>query len=217
MNNYPLKIKAVFFDRDGVIIDTDPVVISSAKESFRRLGFNMQSEDIEQIIGRSYTVYKDFFLSKWDFDFDEYRKVQNELFYENLDKAKVFPDTLNLIKYLYKKGIPMAVTTSSGKEGTLLILKKLGIDYMFQEIITRDDCTKLKPDPSLYLLTVKRMGIDPEYCVAVEDTSIGVEAAINAGIKCIAIPNGLTSGQDFSKANACLKSAKEMETVIEFF
>lgn len=216
MTRHKLKVKAVIFDRDGVIIDTDPVVIDSAREAFKRLGFTLQEEDITQMIGRSYTVYKNYFLKKWDFDFDEYRKIQNELFYKNLDKVRIINDTLDLIKYLNKKAIPMAITTSSGREGTLLILNKLGIASMFKAIVTREDSPNLKPDPTPYMLTAKKLRIEPKYCVAIEDTALGVEAAKKAALWCVAIPNELTSNQDFSKADFVVKSADEIKTLLDF-
>jgi beta-phosphoglucomutase-like phosphatase (HAD superfamily) len=117
---------------------------------------------------------------------------------------------------LYSKKVPLAVTTSAGREGTLLILSKAGIDKMFDVIITRDDCEKLKPDPEPYIVTAKKLQIEPKFCVAIEDTSLGVESAKGAGMLCIAIPNEFTRDQDFSMADVVVKSANEVEDILEF-
>lgn len=211
-----IKTKAVIFDRDGILINTEGIVIDSVKEAFKKLGFIIQEEDISQIIGRSSIVYTEYFLKKWDFDPDKYRKIQRELFYKNIDSAPFFEDAVELVKFLYARKIPLAVTTSAGREGTLLILKKGGIDKMFKVLVTREDCTKLKPDPEPYLLTAEKLGIDPKFCVVLEDTSLGVEAAKKSGMKCIAIPNEYTSDQDFSMADAIVESAKEVQEILEF-
>ena len=213
--NKSIKTKAVIFDRDGVIINTEGIAIESIKEAFGKLGFILEKEDISQIIGRSSTVYTEYFLKKWDFDPDEYRKIQRELFYKNLDSATFFEGTVKLVKSLHERSVPIAMTTSAGKEGTKLILNKVGIYEMFDVIVTREDCNNLKPHPEPYMITTKNLEIDPEFCVAIEDTALGVESAKKAGLKCIAIPNEYTKDQDFRLADAVVSSAREIESILE--
>lgn len=210
------KVKAVIFDRDGVIINTEGLLIASVRIAFKQLGFELQDEDIPHLIGRSYLAYKQYFLDKWDFDFDEYRKIQFNYFHTNLDLAPFFEDAIELAKSLHNKKIPIAMTTSAGKENTLLILKKGSIDQLFDVIITREDCNNLKPDPEPYLTTAKKLGIDPKFCLAIEDTALGVESAKKAGMWCIAIPNEYTNNQNFLMADAVVQSAKEVEKLLEF-
>lgn len=211
-----LKVKAVAFDRDGVIINTEGVVIDSIRKAFKQLGFELEDKDIPQIIGRSYDDYKHYFLHKWDFDFQEYRQIQRQIFYSNLDQAEYFKHTIELIKSLHAQNIPIAVTTSAGREGTQLILEKVGIAQMFKVIVTKEDVKSRKPDPECYLITAQKLAIDPHFCVAIEDTALGVEAAKNAGMQCIAIPNKYTNDQDFSLADVVVKSADEVESMLEF-
>lgn len=210
-----LKAKAVIFDRDGVIINTEGIVINSIRKAFAQLGFTVQDEDIQQTIGRSSRVYKDYFLKKWDFSYDEYRDLQKDLFYKNLDSAPFFDEIITLIKRLYSQKVPLAVTTSAGRDGTILILKKAGVEEMVKVVVSKEDCENLKPHPEPYILTAKKLGVLPEFCVAIEDTALGVESAKNAGIMCIAIPNEHTKDQDFSQADLVLQSAKEVEGVLE--
>lgn len=211
-----LKVKAVAFDRDGVIINTEGVVIDSARKAFKQLGFDLLEEDLPQIVGRSYDVYKDYFLKKWDFNYEEYRRISRELFYLNLDQAKFFDGTINLIKNLHNKEIPIALTTSAPIEGTMFILSKVGIENMFNVFVTKEDVKNMKPDPEPYILTAKRLDIEPEFCVAIEDTALGVEAAKKAGLKCIAIPTEFTLNDDFSMADVVLEDAKDVEDILEF-
>lgn len=211
-----IPVKALIFDRDGVIINSDVVVIKAAREAFAQLGFTLLDEDIPQITGRSYRVYTDYFLQKWDFDAEEYYRIIRELFYANLDAAPYFEEAVKLIKKLHGQKIPLAITTSAGREGTLLILEKAGIAGMFDVIVTKEDCKNLKPDPEPYALTAKKLGITPELCLAIEDTALGVESAKKAGLKCIAIPNEHTRDQDFSLADKVVTSGGEVERELLF-
>lgn len=211
-----IPVKAVILDRDGVIINSDVVVIKAAREAFAQLGFTLLDEDIPQITGRSYSVYTDYFLQKWDFDAEEYYRIMRELFYANLDAAPYFEEAVKLIKKLHGQKIPLAITTSAGREGTLLILEKAGIAGMFDVIVTKEDCKNLKPDPEPYALTAKKLGITPELCLAIEDTALGVESAKKAGLKCIAIPNEHTRDQDFSLADKVVTSGGEVERELLF-
>jgi HAD superfamily hydrolase (TIGR01509 family) len=212
----PLKVKAVIFDRDGVIIDTQGLLITSVRYAFKQLGFELHDKDIDQLIGRSIDDYLQYFLNKWDFDSVEFKEILYKQFYSNLDQAPIFSDTINLINNLHRKNIILALTTSAGKDGTLLILNKINILNNFKVIVTKEDVQHRKPNPEPYALTAKKLGIDPKYCVAIEDTSLGVESAKGAGMMCIAIPNKYTKDQDFSLADVVVKSAKQLNELFEF-
>jgi HAD superfamily hydrolase (TIGR01509 family) len=168
------------------------------------------------LIGRSIDDYLQYFLNKWDFDSVEFKEILYKQFYSNLDQAPIFSDTINLINNLHRKNIILALTTSAGKDGTLLILNKINILNNFKVIVTKEDVQHRKPNPEPYALTAKKLGIDPKYCVAIEDTSLGVESAKGAGMMCIAIPNKYTKDQDFSLADVVVKSAKQLNELFEF-
>jgi HAD superfamily hydrolase (TIGR01509 family) len=179
------------------------------------MGFNLLEEDISHMIGLSPRVYTDYFLKKWDFDPEKFREMHKDLFYKNLYLAPYYVDTIELIKKIYSQGITLGLTTSAGREGTILILKKVGIDHMFKVIVTREDCVKLKPDSEPYILTAKKLEIEPKFCIVMEDTAIGVDSAKDAGMKCIAIPNEFTNGQDFSRADFVAKSINSVKESLE--
>lgn len=207
--------KAVIFDRDGVIIDSEALTIDAMRKAFKKLGYDMPDSDIPNVIGHSSTKYTEYFLAKWEFNPDEFREMMREFYYKRLDKSLLFSETIELIKKLYKNNVTMGITTSAGFDGTILILKMAGIDNMFKVIVTREDCTKHKPDPEPYLLTAKKLGIDPSLCVAIEDTSLGIESAKKAGMVCIAFPNTFTKDQDFSTADYVVSSSKELERTLK--
>lgn len=208
-------VKAIIFDRDGVIIDTDTLVSQSVFFGLEKIGINASEEDIPLMAGKSIESLKEFLLNKWNFNFDEFRLIQRQYFYDHLDNAPYFHDTIEFIKKLNKQNKILALTTSAGIEGTILILKKIGIFDMFSVIVAKEDCTKFKPDPEPYMITAKKLGIRPENCIVVEDSEVGVKAAKKANMYCIAIPNKHTKNQDFSIADKTVSSIKDIENMPE--
>ncbi len=209
-----IKAKAVIFDRDGVIIDSDTLVGQSIIYGLREIGIDVPEDDIPPMAGKSVDTLRDSLLSKWNFNFDEFRAIQRKYFYDNLDNAPYYTDMVGFIKDLHAQNKILALTTSAGREGTTLILKKIGINDMFNVIIAKEDCAKLKPDPEPYLKTAEMLGVSPEDCIVIEDSAIGVEAAKKANMKCIAIPNKHTNKQDFSIADLVASSVEDIKNNI---
>lgn len=207
-------VKAIIFDRDGVIIDTDTLVSQSVFFGLEKIGINASENDIPPMAGKSIDALKELLYSKWNFNFEEFRIIQKKYFYEHLEDAPYFLDTIKFIKKLHRQNKILALTTSAGIEGTMLILKKVGISDMFKVIVAKEDCTKFKPDPEPYITTAKKLGVIPEDCVVIEDSEIGVKAAKNANMYCVAIPNKHTKSQDFSLADKIISSINGLEEIL---
>ena len=194
-------MKAVIFDRDGVILDSESTNVNSAVKAFKELGITIKEEEKDWIVGRHPDDYKKFFLKKYNFSYEDFKRIQEKFYYELLDSTPLFEKTISLIKKLHNNNIPLALTTSSGKKSTLQVLQKADLENIFDVIVTFEDYEKRKPDPESYLITAKKLNLSPEECIVIEDSSVGLEAAKNAGMRCIALPNKYTKNQDFSKAD----------------
>jgi len=212
--NKPTNVSAVIFDRDGVIIDTDTLVLESVFFGLKQLGINASKDDVPLMAGMSIDALKIYLVNKWKFDFDEFRIIQRKYFYEHLDNAPYYLDTINFIKKLHLQNKVLALTTSAGIEGTALILKKIGVYDMFKVIVSKEDCTKFKPDPEPYILTANKLNVPPTECVVFEDSEVGVKAAKSANMYCIAIPNRYTKNHDFSLAERTINSIKDIESIL---
>ncbi|MBT7296069.1 HAD-IA family hydrolase, partial [Candidatus Woesearchaeota archaeon] len=153
--------------------------------------------------------YKKFFINKNNFQYDKFREIQRKEFRELFKSASLFKETITLIKKLYELKIPLALTTSAGIKSTLEVVENANIKNMFNFIITSEDYNQRKPHPEPYLITAKKLKLNPKDCIVIEDSYVGVESAKNAGMKCIAISNKLTN-QDLSKADLIVNSAKEI-------
>ncbi len=200
------KIKAVIFDRDGVIVDSEPINLDSAIKAFKQQGIEITDQEKKIIIGTHPVDYQKVFEQKYDgFDFIKYRQYKVEIYLHGLRKAELFQETLDLIKELEQKNITMALVTSSLRDSTLEVVKRAGLDNIFQTIITFEDCDERKPAPDCYLLAAERLNINPQECLVFEDSGVGVQAAKKAGMTCYATPNPITADQDFSLADKIIK------------
>jgi HAD superfamily hydrolase (TIGR01509 family) len=201
-----MDIKAVIFDRDGVIVDTESIHVDSTLKALGKLGVNVSRSDLEFIHGRHPDDYKSDIMSRFSISYPEFREHQKDFYYEIFDTAEVFEDIISVIKLLHSKSMPVAITTSASSQGTWNLLNRIGLEGAFSVVVTKDDCQKRKPDPEPYILTAKKLNIAPKHCIVVEDSGVGVEAAKNAGMTCIAVPSEYTKNQDFSRADYVLDS-----------
>jgi HAD superfamily hydrolase (TIGR01509 family) len=204
-------MKAVIFDRDGVIIDSEFANVNASVFAFNELGIELTAEEKGYIVGRHSADYVEHFLKTYDFSRAKFREIHSKKYYELLDTAPLFSKTVNLIKRLHALNVKLALTTSSRKESTLKILEKAGIKSAFSVVVAYEDYTNRKPHPEPYLVTAKRLNVDPKDCVVIEDSFVGVESAKAAGMKCIALPNDHSKHQDFSKADIIIDSADKID------
>ena len=124
------------------------------------------------------------------------------------DPIEVFDSSVKLIKEMRQKGIKIAVASSS--KNTVNILEKTGLKDLFDAIVTGNDFKKGKPDPEIFLLAGKKIGLPTQACVVFEDAEKGMFAAIEAGIPVIVIRNQQTKGFDFDRADLTVESHSEM-------
>ncbi len=204
-------MKAVIFDRDGVLIDSEEIHVLSVVETFRELGISITKEEKEYILGRHTDDYLGYFLEKYNFPREKFRKRARLIYFSRLKTAKIFHKTVSLMKRLHRLKIPLAVNGSGSRRTTLSVLDMIGIKKCFDVVVGGDECRHRKPDPESYLLTAKRLGVAPEDCVVIEDSTVGLAAAKAAGMKCIIIPNQTTKGQDFSQADLVVDSADKID------
>ncbi|MBD3362330.1 HAD-IA family hydrolase [Candidatus Dojkabacteria bacterium] len=204
-------MKAVIFDRDGVIVNSEPVNVMSAFRAFNKLGIELAEEDKAYIVGRHPIDYRYDLEKKYQFSYDKFRKMQRKLYYELFDSAELFLETIHLIKQLKKLGIPLGLTTSSGLESTNLVLKRGELEGIFDVVVTHEDYEKRKPHPEPYQETAKKLDVNTAECIVIEDSEVGLQSAKAAGMKCIILRNQYTTGQDFSSADSIFSSAKDIK------
>jgi len=198
-------IEAIIFDRDGVLIDSEKIHEESIRVGLKELGFKFDENDFRQIYARAPDHYKDFLLSKYPVDWEKYRAIQRAAYYALLSKNCLIKEVVNLAKVLKEKGHKLGIATSTKKDVTIKILESFGIKEYFDEIIGLEETVKHKPSPEPYLKAAELLKVNPENCLVLEDSILGLTAAKAAGMKCLIVKTNVFFEQDYSQADLVLK------------
>lgn len=185
--------KGFIFDLDGVIVDTAKFHYLAWKRLANELGFDFTEEDNEQLKGVSRMRSLDILLELGGLDKSENEKLElaskkNTWYLElinNLTPSDLLPGAENFLKEASKKAVKIALGSAS--KNAPFILHKLEVDNLFDASIDGTKISKAKPDPEVFLKGAEAIGLLPGNCLVFEDAQAGVEAAKNAGMKCIGI------------------------------
>jgi len=197
-------LEAVIFDFDGVIIDSVPYYFKYMRQYLKDYNTDISDDDIVHLVGYPFAqkihyLNKTYNLgvSKEEFVARTYDDMRREM-HENIQCPENLKSLLNQLK---EKDIEMAIASSNSKKNVTFYIEKFGITDYFAHVVTLDHVAKPKPEPDTYIEVIKRIQKNAANCVAIEDTIIGVESAVSAGLKAVALPNKFTLNHDFSKAH----------------
>lgn len=211
-------IKAVIFDLDGVLLDSEIVNIQAAVKSFKETGYELSKEEQEYVVGRHPLDFVPYISSRHSIPIETQKQIialQPDNYYSIWDTSvKLMPDVKYVLTSLKKKGITLVLATSSSRQSVKKFLKRFEFEKIFSLILTKEDITHRKPNPEIYILAKKKLKLPANEILVVEDTQIGVESAKGAKLICIAIPNKYTMHQDFSKADYMFTTLKQITNLI---
>lgn len=184
--------KAILFDLDGTLIDTESLSISSGLAAFAAAGHPVDVEFLHQMVGvdlpsAALMIQRALPLV----DLTVLNREWQSRFQAGLTTGLALKPGVQ--QFLTARLLPMAVVTSSGRESALHKLAILGIGGCFDQIVTYDDVRQPKPDPEPYLLGARLMGVAAAECLAFEDSEIGAEAAHRAGCRVVQVPDVVPS------------------------
>jgi HAD superfamily hydrolase (TIGR01509 family) len=209
-------IKALFWDNDGVLVETEHLYFQATRHVLETIGVALTEADYIQLFlveGRG-AWHLAAELGVAPRDIERLRNVRNALYGEWLAEApRLTAGIVQVLDALHGKYV-MGVVTSSRKDHFDLIHRTTGLLKYFDFILTADDFRRVKPDPEPYLLAVARSGIDPDACMAIEDSARGLQSATGAGINCIVVPTALTRGCNFAGAHRILDSLGEIPAAL---
>ena len=195
-----MKIKGCIFDLDGVIVDTAKYHYIAWKRLAAEMGFDFTEKDNERLKGVSRIRSLEILLELGNKTVSEEEKLaladkKNNWYVEyisKMDKSEILPGVEDFLKLLKENNIKIALGSAS--KNSMLILNNLGLTKYFDAIIDGNKVSKAKPDPEVFVLAAKEMGLSSEECVVFEDAQAGIEAAKAGNMKVVAVgsPESLT-------------------------
>jgi len=201
--------RAVAFDLDGLMFNTEDVYWKVGTELMRRRGRVYTRELNDAVMGRSPQACFEVMI-RWHSLDDTWEGLLAEseaLFRELLDEHLVpMPGLFDLLNALEAAGVPKAICTGSSRAMLGAVLSRFEMEPRFQFALAADDLTHGKPHPEVYLKAARRFGLRPEEILVLEDSQIGCRSAAAAGALVVAVPAGHSLGQDFSVASLVIGS-----------
>jgi len=206
---------ALIFDFDGLILDTESPEMEIWDRLFAQAGGSFDHQAYLGTIGSydSISYQPDVQLAKLMDHAVTAQQLVARVRKESAERIALeppLPGVLALIKNARAAGLRLAVGSSSPAVWVHGHLRRLGLFDNFETIVTFDDVRESKPSPEIFLTVLARMNIPAEQALVLEDSHNGVLAAKRAGLRVVAVPNGVTSGQDFSLAVEVLGSLEDL-------
>jgi len=193
-------MKAVIFDLDGVVVFTDAYHYRAWKQLSDEMGWAFDETLNDQLRGVSRMASLQIILDHNSLELPEdekerYATIKNGYYkdlLETIDESALVPGAIDFIRALRNSGLKTGLGSSSRNAGT--VLTKLGIEPLFDAVITGNEITRSKPDPQIFLLVAEKLALEPASCAVFEDAPSGVEAANNGGF--FSVGFGPTPGLD---------------------
>jgi HAD superfamily hydrolase (TIGR01509 family) len=180
-------VSAVIFDCDGTLVDSEPLSAETWRRVVGRLGYEITDADAAAVVGSSYPRTHAFFASRVVLPAPEVLLPElNRVLFGLIDeRLEVFEDAITAVADLRAHGVPIAVASGSVRERLDRTLARAGL--AFEITVAGDEVEHGKPSPDMFFLAAARLGVAPERCVVVEDSSPGVAAGRAAGMPTLGV------------------------------
>ncbi len=204
-----MTLQALVFDFDGLILDTEWSAFSTAAEVWTEHGVELDLAVWQEIVGTADHVHWSEMLEAdlgRPIDRDTVVPARQAQHHVDIEAMDLLPGVLDLIEAAVTAGLDLAVASSSPHGWVDGHLERRGLIDHFSAIVCGDDVARTKPDPELYRTALDRLGVAADEAVALEDSRHGTVSASTAGLAVVAVPNRVTTGQDFSAARLVVDS-----------
>lgn len=207
-------IKAIIFDFDGLILDTEVPNYQTWSEIYESYGCKLPISTWIRCIGGSQDLFNpcDYLEEKLgeSVDHDKIRVKHRKRFIELVEAEPVMPGVMDYIADARKLGLKIGVASSSSHDWVDSNLERLGIIEYFDSIKCSDDVEQVKPASDVYLASVEQLGVKPDEAIALEDSTNGVLSAKRAGLFCVAVENDMTAHLPLDEAELKINSLTEI-------
>ncbi|MBT2773704.1 HAD family phosphatase [Halomonas sp. ISL-60] len=209
-----MKLRAILFDHDGTLVNSEPVHYRMWAHVLQRYGFTLSEQQYKTHYAGVPTPANAIDLVQ-RYGIDEspelLAEAKNAATREYLERQAfpLMPGVKEAISYFHSAGLKLAVVTGASANGVQTTLRVNELEHYFSAIVSGDDVRASKPAPDCYLLALQQLGVSAAECLAIEDTQHGLEAAYQAGINCVALPTEMSLHHDFRLAVATLGGMTE--------
>ena len=195
--------KAVVFDMDGVIFDSERLVLECWKEIAQTKGMEHMDEVFRKCIGTNMIKTKEILLEHYgeDFPFDTFRKEASILFHSQYDNGRLpmKAGIKELLVYLKEQGVRIGLASSTRYEVVRQELQDAGILSYFQSLTCGDMVKQSKPEPEIFLKACESLFVKPEEAIAIEDSFNGIRSAYRAGMFPIMVPDMIAPNEEMKQ------------------
>jgi HAD superfamily hydrolase (TIGR01509 family) len=211
-------IKAVIFDLDGVMVDSEPFSHKAWQNLLDVYGKAFEQGEYAQMIGQEIRASAEYIRKEKGLPIS-IEEILAHHYQERLRialaEAEPAKGLNQLIRALEERAIKLAVASNSPMDYVMRLLDMLGLRDHFNCVVAIDHVCKGKPEPDIYRLAAFRMGLEPESCLVIEDSPVGMQAALAAGMRCVVVPDQNLDGRDFDAAYARFPSLEEIHDHID--
>jgi HAD superfamily hydrolase (TIGR01509 family) len=209
-----MAIKAIIFDFDGLILDTETPEFESWQVIFKNYGYDLPFSEWKKCVGSSNLDFEptDYLGQLMGHPVNK-KKVEHEkriISLAAIMKLPPLPGVEEMIKSAHSRGIKLAVASSSSTEWVWLNLSRLGLHQYFDAICGGNEVPAVKPDPALYIKALEELEVQPDQAIVFEDSPNGILAAQRAGIFCVAVPNQISIQMGVNHADMVVKSMADI-------
>ena len=213
-------IKAVVFDFDGLILDTETTIFLAIQQVYESYAVVLTKEQWRASVGHKHAVFDPhLFLQEalnQTISKEVYEQQFKDTFQALIAQQSLRPGVLEYLQYAKKNGLKIGLASNSDRKWVTNFLVQFKLIDFFEVIKTADDVSSPKPDPELYLTAIDELGVTADQAIAFEDSPPGVRAAKRAGLYCVAVPNEMTEELSFDQYDLRLSSMaeKSLEQII---
>ncbi len=213
-----MKNKAIIYDMDGVLIDSEPLWRKAEIETFKDVGLTFTEEMCKPTMGMRTSEVIEYWYDKTPWLGKTKKEVEEKLLQRVtqliVEEGKAMEGVIFSLNYFKNKGLKIALASSSPMNLIEAVLNKLQIKHYFEVINSAENLNFGKPHPEIYIKTAKELKVKPKECLVIEDSFFGVLAAKSAMMEVIAIPDKENiNDNNFVIADYNLKNLNEIESL----
>ena len=208
-------LKAVIFDMDGVIVNSEPLHRKAYFDMFEEFNLNVSNRLYESFTGKSTSAICKELCKIFDLSISHEKLMLSKrkhfkTIFDNDPEFQMIDGALSLIKNYFYNNLTLILASSASMTNINRIFKKFDLDKFFKAKISGADLKESKPNPEIFIKAAKLSGFDKSECIVIEDSTNGVIASKSAGIYCIGFNSPNSKNQNYDKADLVVSNFNEI-------